>query len=201
LDADSPKRRQIFEAARVLFAEHGFEHVSVDQIASKAGVSKATVYSHFADKKALFVACFSEEADELRARLRACLAEPKGELVPSLEAAARGLLGVLLSPAIVALYRVTTAEAVRFPEIAESLWERGPSVVRRAIAGFLEAWSDRGALSFEDSDQAALDFAKLVEGDLYLRAQLGLLKHPATDEIARAAQHAVAVFLRAYGRK
>ena len=56
-------------------------------------------------------------------------------------------------------------------------------MVRRAIASFLEAWADRGALSFEDSDQAGLDFSKLCEGDLYLRAQLGLLPpDPATEE-------------------
>ena len=42
------KRRKIIAAARKVFAEHGFERASVDQIATRAGVSKATVYNHFA---------------------------------------------------------------------------------------------------------------------------------------------------------
>ena len=39
-----------------MFTQHGFDGVSMDQIAAEAGVSKLTVYSHFGDKDALFVA-------------------------------------------------------------------------------------------------------------------------------------------------
>ncbi len=67
------KRRQILSGARQVFGELGFERASVDLIAARAGVSKATVYNHFEDKKALFVAAVVQEADEMRARFRGCL--------------------------------------------------------------------------------------------------------------------------------
>ncbi len=51
---DLGKRAAILEAARKLFLTQGFERVSMDQIASEAGVSKLTVYSHFGDKDSLF---------------------------------------------------------------------------------------------------------------------------------------------------
>ena len=47
-------RTAVFEAAAALFAEHGFDGVSVDQIADRAGVNKAMIYYHFADKITLY---------------------------------------------------------------------------------------------------------------------------------------------------
>ena len=46
----------IIEAATRLFAEQGFEAVSVAQIARDAGVGKATVFHHFPSKLALYEA-------------------------------------------------------------------------------------------------------------------------------------------------
>jgi AcrR family transcriptional regulator len=44
---------KVLEAATKLFAERGIDATSVDAIASASGVSKATVYKHWADKDAL----------------------------------------------------------------------------------------------------------------------------------------------------
>lgn len=44
---------KVLEAATELFAERGIDGTSVDAIAAAAGVSKATVYKHWADKDAL----------------------------------------------------------------------------------------------------------------------------------------------------
>ena len=46
-------RRQLSTAAAQLFTERGYPHVSVSDVASRAGVSTPTVYRHFADKQAL----------------------------------------------------------------------------------------------------------------------------------------------------
>ena len=47
-------KADIFEAAANLFSEKGFDGVSVDEIAARAGVNKAMVYYHFADKITLY---------------------------------------------------------------------------------------------------------------------------------------------------
>jgi AcrR family transcriptional regulator len=44
---------KVLEAATKLFAERGIDATSVDAIAAASGVSKATVYKHWADKDAL----------------------------------------------------------------------------------------------------------------------------------------------------
>ena len=46
--------QQIRQAAMRLFQEQGYGAVSMDAIAREAGVSKATIYAHFADKAELF---------------------------------------------------------------------------------------------------------------------------------------------------
>ena len=49
------KLAQVLEGARTVFLRDGFEGAGVDDIAREAGVSKATLYSYFADKRFLFV--------------------------------------------------------------------------------------------------------------------------------------------------
>jgi AcrR family transcriptional regulator len=44
---------KVLETATNLFAERGFDATSVDAIAAASGVSKATIYKHWADKEAL----------------------------------------------------------------------------------------------------------------------------------------------------
>ncbi|MGA2099197.1 MAG: TetR/AcrR family transcriptional regulator [Candidatus Acidiferrum sp.] len=48
--------REVLEAATNLFAERGIDATSMDAIAAASGVSKATVYKHWADKDALCLA-------------------------------------------------------------------------------------------------------------------------------------------------
>ena len=44
---------KVLESATQLFAERGIDTTSVDAIAAASGVSKATIYKHWADKDAL----------------------------------------------------------------------------------------------------------------------------------------------------
>lgn len=46
----------VLQAARALFGEHGVDAVSIQDIAKRAGVSKANVFHHFASKEDLYVA-------------------------------------------------------------------------------------------------------------------------------------------------
>ncbi len=58
--------QKVLEAALELFAEKGIDATSVDAIAAKSGVSKATIYKHWADKDALCmeVLVYIHELDE-----------------------------------------------------------------------------------------------------------------------------------------
>ncbi len=52
---------QVLEGARTIFLRDGFEGAAVDDIAREAGVSKATLYSYFPDKRVMFMEVFRNE--------------------------------------------------------------------------------------------------------------------------------------------
>jgi AcrR family transcriptional regulator len=196
----SPKRRQILAGAREVFRETGFERSSVDQVAARAGVSKATVYNHFHDKKALYVAYLSEEADTLRDSVRCMLlrSEPVGEVATALQSVGERLLTLFLDPTIVGFYRNTSAEVERFPELGQLLFDRGPAAMYAVMTDYLRRWHEHGALRIDDPHAAAVQFVMLCHGDLVVGAQLGVLPDPLAPAIVATVQRAVAVFLAAY---
>ena len=195
------KRQQILAGARDAFGEHGYERASVDLVAARAGVSKATVYNHFRDKHALFVACFFEDADDLRAGFMAALSEaPSGDVEEALQRIGEKLVGIMVSPPIVSLYRHTVAEVGRFPELGGMLYERGPAVGYQMISAYLSRWHESGALHIEDARAAAVQFHQLCQGDLVTRARLGVEEQPSLCVVRQTVRRAVRTFLRAYGR-
>ena len=55
---------RILAAAEELFAELGFDAVSMNAIAARAGVSKANIFHHFSSKNALYIAVLREACHE-----------------------------------------------------------------------------------------------------------------------------------------
>ncbi|MEU6734820.1 TetR/AcrR family transcriptional regulator [Streptomyces physcomitrii] len=59
------RREQLLEIGRTLFASKGFEGTSVEEIASRAGVSKPVVYEHFGGKEGLYAVVVDREMRQL----------------------------------------------------------------------------------------------------------------------------------------
>jgi len=60
----------IFEAAMALFAERGYDHVTMAEIARAADVAPATVFTHYASKEDLVYTLRHEMNDLMRTALR-----------------------------------------------------------------------------------------------------------------------------------
>ena len=58
-------KNKIYQCAVQLFREYGFDQVSVDSIAEKAGISKGAFYVHFDSKDALLASIIEEYVNEL----------------------------------------------------------------------------------------------------------------------------------------
>lgn len=85
---------RILAAAEALFAEHGYDRVSINRIAAAAAVSKANVFHHFRSKKELYLAVVRNActaAEHLRT-----LGEPRGPLSERLPGYAEGMLRDML---------------------------------------------------------------------------------------------------------
>lgn len=75
--AEHETRQRLIDVAGQLFAEHGFERVTVRQICRAAGANVAAVNYHFGDKLGLYTAVVREAIDTIgrrRASLKAATA-------------------------------------------------------------------------------------------------------------------------------
>jgi AcrR family transcriptional regulator len=68
------RRTEIVDAADALYAEAGWDTVTMDQVARRARLSRALVYVYFKDKADLHLALVERSLDTLRLRLEAARA-------------------------------------------------------------------------------------------------------------------------------
>ncbi|OWY62633.1 hypothetical protein B7486_57375 [cyanobacterium TDX16] len=88
-------RRNLLDAARRLFGEQGYEHVSAEELVAAAGVTRGALYHHFEDKQDLFRTLVVEVEEELDGRIRAAAGEaetPWGLLEDGVRAALEACL-------------------------------------------------------------------------------------------------------------
>ena len=77
LTADA-RRRQLFDVALSLFAEHGYAATTMDDIAEAAGVTKPLVYQHFESKRALYLELLDVVSEDLVDRIVQSTAAAEG---------------------------------------------------------------------------------------------------------------------------
>jgi AcrR family transcriptional regulator len=61
LSSTKDKLRQV---ALVLFARRGYEGTTMNDIAERVGINKASIYNHYKNKEALFIAVYEEMASD-----------------------------------------------------------------------------------------------------------------------------------------
>ena len=94
--AGADRRNQLLDIGRELFAQKGFEATSIEEVASRAEVSKPVVYEHFRGKEGLYVVVVDREMQLLLGRFAVALADP-GSPRKLLERAALVLLDYIES--------------------------------------------------------------------------------------------------------
>lgn len=195
------KHAAIVSAAVEVFLATGYDRASMDEIASRSGVSKQTIYKHFTSKDALFVAVVTEMMDEAGAAVHQ--APPQLRNRAELEAflldyGARIQL-VALTPQLMQLRRLVIAEVPRFPELARQLYERGAGRAIGAMGALFETLRQDGLLAFEDTAETASQLNWLLMGDPINRVMmLGNQAIPSEAEIRRHTKAAIATFLASF---
>lgn len=191
------KREQILEGARAVFEALGYERASVDAIAARAGVSKATVYNHFGSKEALFLATLGAETRELREKFLSLLETPSGDLRHDLQTIGEHLVRLATDAATVRRFRLVAAEAERFPELGRAYHTCTIQTGQERLAHFLRRAAEQGLIQVDDPSEAARDFRALCLTDLPQRGLLGV-EIGDEEELRSRVRRAVRLFLRAH---
>src|SRR5437763_3587360 len=94
------KRQAILDAATTVFLKKGYLGTSMDEIAALAGVSKQTVYKHFADKERLFSEVVTSTVNDASDPVYAEVLELRdtGDLAADLRDLARRQLALVMQP-------------------------------------------------------------------------------------------------------
>lgn len=158
-------RGRILDAATRLFAGHGYEATSTQQILDAADTSRGALYHHFETKQAIFEAVFERVSTDAIAR------------------ASRGAAG---DSALEMLTRACLRwlREVRRPEVGAILIEQGPQVLGWKRARDLEARSSLGLVT--RSLEAAVDAGELRLESVELGARF---LNAALAEAALASMH------------
>lgn len=171
----------IRQVGMAMFLERGYGNTTVDSIAAKARVAKATIYSRFVSKPALLEECIREFSirkspqnlpDEV-------MALPFSQRLNRLS---DHILNLLIDPETIGLERLATAEAVRFPQVARIANRFGTDRAREVIRAFFEDAIERG--DYPRSDTTILAGA-------YMDLMFGLLRRVAQGEVDRGDRDAI----------
>jgi AcrR family transcriptional regulator len=143
------RRGAIIEAALDEFVARGFTATRIDDIASRAGVAKGTIYLHFKDKESMFEELIRTALVPLIGRLHAAPAMG-GSVRDMIEGFARMFIQEVANTRRGEIVRLIVAEGPRFPSIADFYYRE---VVSRGLAGMralIELGVARGEISHKD---------------------------------------------------
>lgn len=147
-DAASEK---IMAVAMELFAGRGFAGTSMEQVASRCGMGKDTLYRRFPSKVALFEAVVEHahrRAVERLADMRSAAEEP----LPRLKALMQEMLHMNMDADLIALKRITFSETVVFEK--SEPFQRQPDPIMDRLIDAVRA--SQAAGSIRAGDPAAL---------------------------------------------
>ena len=188
---------QVLEGAREIFMSDGFEGASVDDIARAAGVSKATLYSYFPDKRLLFMEVARAEC----VRQADAAVETIDESQPVekvLTAAAWQMIEFITSDFGQRVFRLCVGESYRFPELGREFYESGPALIRSRLIEFMEVAVSRGELAIDDLPLAADQFHELCKADLFPRLVFSMDTAFGDAQKKRIVDGAVQTFMARY---
>lgn len=194
--AAAQRDERLLVVAAAMFMERGFEATTMDAVAEAAFIGKATLYARYRDKEALFADVFQRQINRLLAPVEALTAQASlaDNVEDTLYHIGHRLLLCALTPEAVAINRILSAQARRFPELAQLAHEGGWNRSRDAVGEVLSRFAAAGLVHITEPELAADMFLCLVLGRTTRMAAFNL---PLPDEaaLAQRVRFAVRLFL------
>ena len=195
---DEPKWRrrkearpaEIVDAALEVFAEKGFAAAKLDDIARKAGISKATLYLYFDTKDEIFRAVAQSAVASLIEALERQVEgadAPFAEIAPRLLARAAAMMKGRRVPAIA---RMVIGESRNFPDLARIWHDDVVASVIRIVTGMIARAQAHGEVAPGDPRLYAFSLMGPMVMAMLFREVFGGVDANPPDLDALADQHA-----------
>ncbi len=134
---DAEREQALLTAAVAVLVERGYGALTIDEVAARAGSSKATVYRRWAGKEALVVDALTRLADQ------AVTLPDTGSLLDDLRALLYGMVSGLSGPGG-GLLRAVVGELGRSAALTAAFRERHVASRRQVLAVIVERAARRG---------------------------------------------------------
>ena len=109
---------EVLDAALELFVEKGFASTRVEDIASRAGLSKGAVYLYFPSKEAILEGLVRRAVVPIATNALGFLTNFAGDPRPVITAVLKMVAGRLTEPKTIAIPKLLIREMIHFPEFA-----------------------------------------------------------------------------------
>jgi len=180
--------QRILEAAEDLFSRHGFDAVSIQRIATRANVSKSTIFHHFSSKQALYIAVLKNACLDIGAILQSLEKNPCASIAPL-----RTFAGAHLEN----LFERENVSRLILRELTDGNLERGQALAVEVfgehflrLVVLIRSGQENGVLR---KDMDAADAAAAIVGlNVFMFQSWPVLKHlPGThfDDPVRTGEH------------
>jgi AcrR family transcriptional regulator len=143
--APAERPKEILEAALALFVEKGFAATRLDDVAARAGLSKAAIYLYFEDKIGLFQGVVRQAIGGNIGVLEAMLAAHRGPVAPLIPRLLDFMASRIEDTPMASIAKLVLAESRAFPEIGRFYLKE---VIGRGIP-LMEGLIARGVASGE----------------------------------------------------
>jgi AcrR family transcriptional regulator len=157
-ELSAEKREAILKGAMQEFLLQGYAAASMDRVAKAAGVSKATVYSHFRDKESLFSALIEQLVQKKFQTVFGPLDGQAFEGEPKivLKRLATNMLNhVKTDEQFLNFMRLVIGESGRFPQLAQAFIS---NVEKSAFGKLCQYLASRSELALSDVEATARIF-------------------------------------------
>ncbi len=142
-----PRKEEILDVATDLFAERGYEGASMNDVAERVGMRKASLFYHFATKDALYEAVLDRLVASLQAPLEV-IYRSSGTFPERLDAVTETLVTALGERPHAA--RLLVREVMDWGPLARGKWSERLMLVLEGGAAWVKAGQDQGV--FVDGD-------------------------------------------------
>lgn len=194
-ERESEARERILDAAFTAFMKNGHAATSTLEIATRARVSKRELYALVGDKREMLIACISDRAARLKVPVDLPPLRDRESFSQVLTSFGSRLVHEISDPAVVAVFRLAIAEAVREPDVAQLLDSIGREASRAALRQIM-AEAERAGFLDGNPAELAEQFSGLLWGTLMTSLLLGVASRPSPSLIGARAAAATAAFLQ-----
>ena len=187
------KRHAMMSAAKALFLNNSYTDVSMTKISEKAGISKNTLYCHFPNKEALYMAVLSEHWNQ--DSIPQIEANDARNMSVVLKDFATDVMRFLYHKDTMAFYRTLVAEVVRFPTLTEAIVTESTGPAMSNLKSYFAAQTDK---SPAEVDRAARYFFGMLYVDTFWHVLVGFRKPYTEDQLESHINNVVRFFAESF---